>query len=109
LGLGRIAARSDHSYTRKAGVVRMRSVPASRRLSRRDITQERKKQQTKEQLTEFAYTLAKGLEWTMLFFGLLLWLVIALVLFLSGHALYAIPFLLVGGVVAAALLKRDPA
>jgi Flp pilus assembly protein TadB len=85
----------------------MRSVQ-SRRLSRRDITQERRRQKTKEHLKEFVSTSARGLEWTVLFFGLLLSLVIALVLFLAGHILYAIPFLLFGGFVGAALLKRDP-
>jgi hypothetical protein len=84
----------------------MRSVQ-SRRLSRRDIAQERKRQKTKELLKEFVSISARGLEWTVLFFGLLLSLVIALVLFLAGNILYGIPFLLFGGFVAAALLKRD--
>ena len=84
----------------------MRSVQ-SRRLSRKERSQERKKQQAKEHLKQFAHTSARGVEWTVLFFGLLAWLVIALVLFLAGHTLYAIPFLLFGGFVAAALLKRD--
>ena len=92
------------SCVRKVDAVTMRSVP-SRRLSRRDRSQERKKRQSRAYLKRFAYRSARGLQWSVLFFGLLVSLVAALVLLLAGLVFYAIPFLLLGGIVGAALLK----
>jgi hypothetical protein len=63
----------------------------------------------REKRKEFAHTLIRGAEWIVLFFGLIVTLVAALVLFLLGEYVYAGLFLLLGGFVGAALLKWQSA
>jgi 4-hydroxybenzoate polyprenyltransferase len=63
----------------------------------------------REKRKEFAYTLIRGAEWIVLFFGLMVTLVAALVLFLLGEYVYAGLFLLFGLFVGTALLKRQSA
>ena len=84
----------------------VRSGP-SRRVSRRDRTQARSRQEKQEKLKEFAYASARGAGWSMLFFGLMASLVTALVTFLLGETVYAALALLFGLFVGAALLKRE--
>jgi hypothetical protein len=78
-----------------------------RRVSRRDRSRARSRQQKREKLKEFAYASARGVQWTALFFGLMVSLVTALVAFLTGETVYAVLALLFGLLVGAALLKRE--
>jgi cytochrome b561 len=57
----------------------------------------------REKLKEFAHTSAKGAEWSILFFGLLISLVGVLVTVLAGEVLFFFFSLFVG----AALRKRE--
>ncbi len=79
----------------------------SRRLSRRDRAQAKNRQENQEKLKEFMYVSARGAEWAVLFFGLMVSLVAALVTFLAGETVYAVLLLLFGLLVGAALLKRS--
>jgi hypothetical protein len=78
-----------------------------RRVSRRDRTRARSRQEKKEKLKEFAYASARGAKWSALFFGFMVSLVTALVAFLTGETVYAVLALLFGLLVGAALLKRE--
>jgi Flp pilus assembly protein TadB len=78
-----------------------------RRVSRRDRTRARSRKEKREKLKEFAYASARGAEWTVLFLGLMVSLVTALVAFLTGETMYAIVALLFGLLVGAALLKWE--
>jgi uncharacterized membrane protein (DUF441 family) len=78
-----------------------------RRVSRRDRTRARSRQEKKEKLKEFAYASARGVQWSALFFGFMVSLVTALVAFLTGETGYAVLALLFGLLVGAALLKRE--
>ena len=79
----------------------------SRRVSRRDRTRATSRKEKREKLKEFTYASARGAEWTVLYFGVMISLVIALVTFLTGETMYAIVALLFGLLVGAALLKRE--
>jgi Flp pilus assembly protein TadB len=81
-----------------------------RRVSRRDRTRARSRQEKREKLKEFAYASGRGAGWSVLFFGFIVSLVTTLVVFLAGETVYALLALLallfgmLGGV---ALLKRE--
>jgi Flp pilus assembly protein TadB len=79
----------------------------SRRVSRRDRTRATSRKEKREKLKEFTYASVRGAEWSVLYFGVMISLVIALVTFLTGETMYAIVALLFGLLVGAALLKRE--
>jgi hypothetical protein len=87
------------------GTLSVRGEQSRRRLSRRDRTREKTRQEKQEKLKDFPHVSAKGFAWSVLFFGLLVALVAALVMFLVGNTLYAAMFFLFGGFVGVALLK----
>ena len=89
------------------GIVSVRS-GQSRRLSRKDRSRERNRQEKQEKLKEFAFASAKGVGWSVLFFALLISLVATLVMFLAGEIVYAVLALLFGFLVGAGLLKWEP-
>jgi hypothetical protein len=78
-----------------------------RRVSRRDRTRARSRQEKREKLKEFAYASGRGAGWSVLFFGLMVSLVTTLVAFLAGETVYAVLALLFGMLGGAALLKRE--
>jgi Flp pilus assembly protein TadB len=84
--------------------VRSRS---SRRVSRRDRARARSRQEKQEKLKELAHASARGAWWSVLFFGLMVFLVTTLVAFLLGETVYAGLAFVFGLVVAAALLKWE--
>ena len=84
--------------------VRSRS---SRRVSRRDRTRARSRQEKQEKLKYLAYASARGAWWSVLFFGLMVSLVTTLVAFLLGETVYAVLAFVFGLVVGAALLKWE--
>jgi Flp pilus assembly protein TadB len=84
--------------------VRSRS---SRRVSRRDRARARSRQEKQEKLKELAHASARGVWWSVLFFGLMVCLVTTLVAFLLGETVYAVLAFVFGLVAAAALLKWE--
>ena len=82
---------------------------SSRRVSRRDRTRARSRQEKQEKLKEFAYASARGAWWSVLFFGLMVSLVTTLVAFLLGETVYAVLAFVFGLVVGAVLLKWESA
>jgi Flp pilus assembly protein TadB len=80
---------------------------ASRRVSRRDRTRARSKQERQQKLKEFAYASARGAGWSVLFFGLMISLVTVLVAFLTGETVYVVLAFLFVLFAGAALLKWD--
>jgi membrane protein YqaA with SNARE-associated domain len=76
------------------------------RQSRRRRGQARRNQ---EKMKEFAHSLARGAEWSVLVLGLMVSLVGVLVTVLAGEDLYAVLFLLFSLFVGAALWKRETA
>jgi putative ABC transport system ATP-binding protein len=101
LGAGRLAPNP-----RKVESMSVRS-EQFRRVSRRDRTRARSRQVKQEKLKEFAYASARGAGWSVLFFGLMISLVTALVTFLAGESVYAVLAFLFGLLGGAALLKRE--
>ena len=63
---------------------------SSRRVSRRDRTRARSRQEKQEKLKDLAYASARGAWWSVLFFGLMVSLVTTLVAFLMGETVYAV-------------------
>ena len=80
---------------------------SSRRVSRRDRTRARSRQEKQEKLKDLAYASARGAWWSMHFFGLMVSLVTTLVAFLMGETVYAVLAFVFGVVVGAALLKWE--
>lgn len=76
------------------------------RRSRRKRSQARKNRET---LKEFANRSARGAEWVVLFWGLLVSSAGALVAFVAGATVYAVLLFLFALFVGAALLKREAA
>jgi hypothetical protein len=74
---------------------------------RKSLRKKSQARRRREKLKEVAYESARGAEWFLLFFGLLVSLVGALVTLLKGELLYTALFLLFSLFVGAALWKRQ--
>ena len=77
--------------------------------SRRSMRKRSQARRKREKLKEFAHASARGAEWSVLFFGLLVSLVGVLVTILAGEVLYAILFFFISLLVGVALWKREAA